>query len=56
MSLFDIRNIIKNGSFDITKRLLPPPSFEILIDNIKQGHIVSNIIDTGYAIAYADSV
>ena len=38
-----IRNIIKNGSFDITKRLLPPPSFEILIDNIKQGHIIAEL-------------
>ena len=38
-----IRNIIKNGSFDITKRLLPPPSFEILIDNIKQGHIIPDL-------------
>ena len=38
-----IRNIIKNGNFDIIKRLLPPPSFSILMDNIKQGHIIPDL-------------
>ena len=38
-----IRNIIKNGNFDIARRLLPPPSYEILMDNIKQGHIIPDL-------------
>ena len=38
-----IRNIIKNGNFDIIRRLLPPPSFSILMDNIKQGHIIPDL-------------
>lgn len=38
-----IRNIIKNGGFDIIRRLLPPQSYSILMDNIKQGHIVPDL-------------
>ncbi len=38
-----IRNIIKNGGFDILRRLLPESSYNILIKNIKQGHIVSDL-------------
>lgn len=38
-----IRNIIKNGNFEIVKNLLPPPSYEILMDNIKQGHIIPDL-------------
>lgn len=38
-----IRNIIKNGNFEIAKRLLPPPSYGILMDNIKQGHAIPDI-------------
>ena len=38
-----IRNIIKNGNFDIARRLLPPPSYGILMDNIKQGHIIPDL-------------
>ncbi len=38
-----IRNIIKNGNFEIARRLLPPPSYGILMDNIKQGHIIPDL-------------
>lgn len=38
-----IRNIIKNGGFDILRRLLPAPSYSILLENIKQGHIVPDL-------------
>ena len=38
-----IRNIVKNGGFDIIRRLLPSPSYNILMDNIKQGHIVTDL-------------
>ena len=38
-----IRNIIKNGGFDISSRLLPAPSYSILIKNMKQGHIVPDL-------------
>lgn len=38
-----IRNIIKNSGFDILRRLLPESSYNILLKNIKQGHIVSDL-------------
>ena len=38
-----IRNIVKNGGFDILRRLLPAPSYSILLENIKQGHIVPDL-------------
>ena len=38
-----IRNIIKNGGFDILRNLLPPSSFSILMDNIKQGHAIPDL-------------
>lgn len=38
-----IRNIIKNGGFDILRRLLPAPSYSILFENFKQGHIVPDL-------------
>lgn len=38
-----IRNLVKNKSFDIIKRLIPSSSFSILMDNIKNGHIVEDI-------------
>lgn len=38
-----IRNIIKNGGFDILRRLLPASSYRILIENMKQGHIVPDL-------------
>ena len=38
-----IRNIIKNGGFDILRNLLPPDSFGILMDNIRQGHAIPDL-------------
>lgn len=38
-----IRNIIKNGNFKALRKLVPAPSYGILIDNIKQGHIIPDI-------------
>ena len=38
-----IRNIIKNGNFDILRRLVPESSYSILMDNIKQTHIVPDL-------------
>lgn len=38
-----IRNIVKNGGFDILAKLLPPSSFSILMQNIKVGHVVPDI-------------
>lgn len=45
-----------NNWFDSKARKWCENEFiESIKTNIKQGHIVSNIIDTGYAIVYADS-
>lgn len=38
-----IRNIVKNGGFDILRKLLPSSSYCILMENIKQGHIVPDL-------------
>ena len=38
-----IRNIIKNANFEIARKLLPLPSYSILMDNIKQGHIIADL-------------
>lgn len=38
-----IRNILKNGGFDILKKLLPASSYNILVRNIKQGHIIPDL-------------
>ena len=38
-----IRNIVKNGGFDILHRLLPDPSYSILMQNIKQGHVIPDL-------------
>lgn len=38
-----IRNIIKNGNFKVLRKLVPTPSYEILMDNIKQGHIIPDL-------------
>ncbi len=38
-----IRNIVKNGGFDILRKLLPPDSYTVLMENIKQGHIVPDL-------------
>lgn len=38
-----IRNIIKNGNFKVLRKLVPAPSYGILMDNIKQGHIIPDL-------------
>lgn len=38
-----IRNIIKNGNFDILRRVVPESTYSILMDNIKQTHIVPDL-------------
>ena len=38
-----IRNIVKNGGFDALRKLLPNSSYSVLIDSIKQGHIVPDL-------------
>lgn len=38
-----IRNIIKNGGFDVLRKLLPSSSYSILVENIKQGHMVPDL-------------
>lgn len=38
-----IRNIIKNGNFKALKKLVPSTSYEILMDNIKQGHLIPDL-------------
>ena len=38
-----IRNIIKNGNFDILRRLVPESTYSILMNNIKQTHIVPDL-------------
>lgn len=37
-----IRNLVNNENFDIIKNLVPPNSYSILMDNIKNGHFVSD--------------
>ena len=38
-----IRNIIKNGGFDVLRKLLPNSSYSTLIEKLKQGHIVPDL-------------
>ena len=38
-----IRNIVKNGGFDALRKLLTNSSYSILINNIKQGHIIPDL-------------
>ena len=38
-----IRNIIKNNAFDVLRNLIPEPSYSILVENIRQGHIVPDL-------------
>ena len=38
-----IRNIIKNGNFDILRRLVPESTYSILMDNIKQTHVIPDL-------------
>lgn len=47
-----IRNIIKNGGFDILRRLLPATSYSTLFENIKQGHFVLDLSSFEKQIIY----
>lgn len=38
-----IRNMIKNNGFNALQNLMPAPSYAILVDNIKTGHIIPDI-------------
>ena len=38
-----IRNLVKNKDFDIIKNLLPSNTYSILIEDIKNGHIVEDL-------------
>lgn len=38
-----IRNVVKNGNFDILRNLVPDASFSTLVQQIKLGHVVSDI-------------
>lgn len=38
-----IRNIIKNNGFDVLRKVLPTSSYSILVNNIKNGHIVPDL-------------
>ena len=38
-----IRNIIKNNGFNILRNVLPESSYSILMENIKSGHLVSDL-------------
>ena len=38
-----IRNIVKNGSFDILRKVIPESTYSILLDNVKIGHIIPDL-------------
>ena len=38
-----IRNIVKNGSFDILRKVVPENTYSILLDNVKIGHIIPDL-------------
>ena len=38
-----IRNIVKNGSFDILRKVVPESTYSILLDNVKIGHIIPDL-------------
>lgn len=38
-----IRNIVKNGGFEILKKLLPDSSYSILLNNIKMGYVIPDL-------------
>lgn len=38
-----IRNIVKNNGFDILRKLIPASSYSILVENIKNGHVVPDL-------------
>ena len=48
-----IRNIVKSGNFKVLANIMPKESYSILMDNIKVGHIVSDISSFEKEILYA---
>ena len=38
-----IRTIIKNKNYDIIKNLVPPDTYNILMENVKNGHVVPDL-------------
>jgi len=38
-----IRNIIKNGGIDILSNVVPAPTYSVLMENLKIGHIISDL-------------
>lgn len=38
-----IRNLVKNKSFDIIENLVPSYTYSILMDNVKNGHVVTDL-------------
>ncbi len=38
-----IRNIVKNGGYDILRNLLPESTYSILVENIQNGHIIPDL-------------
>jgi predicted nucleotidyltransferase len=48
-----IRNLVKNKGFDIIKDLIPSSSYSILMDNIRNGHIVEDLNVFEKEIIYA---
>lgn len=47
-----IRNIVKNNDFDTLRKVLPASSYSILVNNIKNGHIVSDLTSFEREIMY----
>ena len=38
-----IRSLVKDSNFDIIKDLVPPETYSVLMENVKNGHIVSDL-------------
>ena len=47
-----IRNILKSGNYKILSKLMPESSYSILMENIKKGHVVSDISSFEREIIY----
>ena len=38
-----IRNVVKNGGFDILQKLVPESSYSVIMENIKIGHVIPDL-------------
>ncbi len=47
-----IRNIVKSGNFKVLPKILPESSYSVLMENIKFGHVVSDISSFEKEILY----